>query len=340
MTKTYRAMQISNPGHLELVKRTVPTPGSGEVIIKVEACGICGADIFDIDGADPSLSPPRVPGHEVIGHIVSLGEHVPNMWKVGQRVGVGRLGGPCYACNSCREGNFQQCSNQPVVGSSIDGGYAEMMLTRASGLVSIPEELSSTEAAPILCAGIATFNALKKCGAQAGDTVAVLGVGGLGHMAIQYAKRMGFRVLAIGRGEDIRQNVFRLGAHHYIDTNTESIKGECLNLGSIDAAIITINEPEATSELFNLLTPHGKVVVLGAGKQPLVFGSGALVSGERHVLGSITGTPLENEKALKFSVLSKVRPMVETMPLEQANEAFQKMKSGSANYRIVLTMTN
>lgn len=340
MTNTYRVMQVLEPGVLQLAERTRPEPGKGEVLIEVEACGICGADIVDIDNVTSNLSPPRVPGHEVIGRIIALGTDVHNRWCIGQRVGVGRLGGPCYVCDFCRQGHFQQCSDQPVVGATIDGGYAEMMLVRASGLVAIPDELSSIEAAPILCAGIATFNALKKCGAQAGDTVAVLGVGGLGHMAIQYAERMGYKVVAIGRGDDIRQLAFALGAHEYVDTNTGSLDDELQRIGHVDAAIVSINESSLTAALFNHLSPNGKMVILGAGKVPLVFSSGAMVSGERHILGSITGTPYENEKTLNFSVLTQVRPMIETMPLEQANEAFQKMKSGKVNFRIVLTMKN
>ncbi len=191
MKTTYRAMQVTAPGNLELVERQTPAPNPGEVLIAVEACGICGADASDIDKADPALQP-RVPGHEVVGRIVAIGANTPSIWKVGQRVGVGRLGGHCNECSECRRGRFNLCRNQPIVGSSCDGGYAEMMIARATALVSIPGELSSEEAAPILCAGIATFNALKKSGAEAGDTVAILGIGGLGHMALQYARKMGF----------------------------------------------------------------------------------------------------------------------------------------------------
>jgi alcohol dehydrogenase len=219
MKTTYRAMQVPRPGLLEMVERPTPTPGVGEVLIEVEACGICGADVGDIEGADPALQPPRVPGHEVVGRIVAIGEYSPSIWRVGQRVGVGRLGGHCNECAQCRQGHFQLCQNQPFVGASCDGGYAEMMLARATGLVSIPDGLDSEEAAPILCAGIATFNALKKCGAQPGDIVAILGIGGLGHMALQYARRMGFKVVAVGRGSDIAQDALALGAHVYIDTD-------------------------------------------------------------------------------------------------------------------------
>lgn len=338
MKTTYRAMQVAQPGILELVERTVPTPKVGEVLIEVEACGICGADIGDIEGADLTLQPPRVPGHEVVGRIVALGEHTPAIWKVGQRVGVGRLGGPCGECAQCRGGHFQLCQNQPFVGATCDGGYAEMMVARASGLVSIPDELDAEQAAPILCAGIATFNALKKSSAQAGDTVAILGVGGLGHLALQYARRMGFRVVAIGRGSDIAEDVRALGAHFYIDTDTEDAAEKLKSLGGAQAIVTTIGAPSAVAPLMAGLAPQGRLVLLGAGKDPLPVSTGHLVVGERSVLGSITGSPYENEKTLDFSVLAGVRPMIEVMPFEQANEAYQRMKCGDVKFRMVLTV--
>lgn len=338
MKTTYRAMQVTRPGILELVERPTPAPGIGEVLIEVEACGICGADIGDIDGADPALQPPRVPGHEVVGRIAALGEHTPSIWKVGQRVGVGRLGGHCNECVQCRQGNFQLCQSQPFVGASCDGGYAEMMLARSTGLVSIPDELSAEEAAPILCAGIATFTALKKCGAQAGDTVVILGIGGLGHMALQYARRMGFKVIAVGRGSDIAEDAVALGAHLYIDTNEEDAAAKLKGMGGAQAIVSTIGHPGAVSALMGGLAPQGRLVLLGAGKDPLPVSAGHLVVGERSVLGSITGTPYENEKTLDFSVLAGVRPAIEVMPLEQANEAYQKMKSGDVKFRMVLAV--
>ncbi|EKT4484810.1 alcohol dehydrogenase [Pseudomonas plecoglossicida] len=338
MTSTYRAMQVSRPGVLELVERATPTPGIGEVLIEIEACGICGADASDIDGADPTLQPPRVPGHEVVGRIAALGEHLPSIWRVGQRVGIGRLGGHCNECTQCRQGLFQLCQNQLIVGASCDGGYAEMMIARASGLVSIPDELNAEEAAPILCAGIATFNALKKSGAQAGDTVAILGIGGLGHMALQYARRMGFRVIGVGRGSDIAQDAMDLGAHIYIDANEEDAAEKLKAMGGAHAIVTTIGVPAAVSALMPGLTPQGRLVLLGAGKDPLPVSSGHLVVGERSVLGSITGTPYENERTLGFSVLAGVRPKIEVMPLEQANEAYQRMKSGDVKFRMVLTV--
>jgi len=337
MKATYRAMQVTAPGTLELVERATPVPGSGEVLISVEACGICGADISDIEGADPSLDPPRVPGHEVVGRIVAVGENVPSIWTPGQRVGVGRLGGHCNQCTQCREGQFQLCENQPFVGASRDGGYAEMMLARATGLVAIPDELASEEAAPILCAGIATFNALKKSGAQAGDLVAIFGIGGLGHMALQYARRMGFRVAAVGRGQDIAADALRLGAHLYIDTKIEDAAARLKSMGGAKAIITTVGNAEAVSSLLAGLASRGRLVVLGAGKDPLPLSLGQLVVGERSLLGSITGTPMENEKTLDFSVLADVRPWFETLPLERAFDGYRKMKSGDVKFRMVLT---
>jgi alcohol dehydrogenase len=224
-------MQVTKPGILELVERKTPQPGTGEVLLEVEACGICGADARDIERPDPSAARPRVPGHEVVGRIAALGEGVPSRWRLGQRVGVGRLGGHCNLCAQCRQGRFQLCEDQPVIGASADGGYAEMMVARSTGLVGIPDELSSMEAAPILCAGLATFNALRKCTAGPGDLVAVAGIGGLGHLAVQYARRMGFEVAAIGRGGDIAGHAAGLGAHHYIDMQAEDAVERLKSMG-------------------------------------------------------------------------------------------------------------
>lgn len=338
MRTTYRAMQVTTPGSLELVERPLPEPGVGEVLIAVEACGICGADASDIEGADPTLQPPRVPGHEVVGRIVALGVGVPARWRIGQRVGVGRLGGHCNECEQCRQGLFQLCRKQPFVGASCDGGYAERMLARSTGLVSIPDELSAEEAAPILCAGLAIFNALKKCGAEPGDLVAILGIGGLGHMAVQYARRMGFKVAAIGRGQDIAGDALALGAHAYIDTREEDAAKALERLGGAMAIITMIRDPATITTALAGLVPQGRLVLLGAGKDPLPVSTGFLVIGERGVLGSFTGSPYENEKTLNFSVLSGARPLIETLPLERANEAYQRMRSGDVKFRMVLTV--
>ncbi|MBE4031089.1 alcohol dehydrogenase catalytic domain-containing protein [Vibrio parahaemolyticus] len=336
MKTTYQAMQASEPGILELVEKPTPTPGIGEVLIEVEACGICGADVSDIENV--STNKPRVPGHEVVGRIAAIGSGVSTYWKVGLRVGVGRLGGHCSQCEQCRRGQFQLCREQPLVGSNQDGGYAEMMIARETGLVLIPDELESVEAAPILCAGIATFNALKKSGAQAGDTVAIHGIGGLGHMAVQYANKMGYKVVAIGRGKDISQKVVSLGAHVYINSEEEDIAKRIQEEGGATAILSTTANSSVISALTPALSPQGRLVLLGFSREPLAIPFGPMIGGERSVMGSITGSPFENEKTLNFSVLSGVRPKIETMPLSKANEAYQKMRSGEVEFRMVLAM--
>jgi alcohol dehydrogenase len=329
-------MQISAPGVLEMVEKKVPVPGPGEVLLEIDACGICGADIHDIERFDESLSSPRVPGHEVVGRIAAIGPNNPKIFKLRQRVGVGRLGGHCNECNQCRSGHFNLCINQSFVGSTVDGGYAEMMIVRSSALVFIPEELYSEEAAPILCAGLSTFNALKKSGAEPGDTVAVLGIGGLGHMAIQYARKMGFKVLALGRGSHKAKEALRLGAHQYFDTNCEHTLQSLHGMGGINALVSTITNLNEVAKYLPVLAPKGKLVLLGVDKSPLMVPSGTLVVGERSVVGSITGSPRESEKALDFSVLVGALPRVETMRLQDANEAYKKLKTGKSNFRIVL----
>jgi alcohol dehydrogenase len=335
MSTFYCAMQVARPGVLELVERPVPTPGDEQVLLTVEACGICGADASDIERADATG---RVPGHEVVGRIAALGARVPPFWRVGQRVGVGRLGGHCQVCGPCRQGRFNLCESQPVLGVSCDGGYAERMLARATGLVSIPDDLDAEHAAPLLCAGIATFNALRKCGAEPGDTIAVLGIGGLGHMAVQYAQRLGYRVVAIGRGSERAFDALALGAHHVIDTARDHAVERLRSLGGAQALVTTTSQADAVSSLLPALAPGGRVVVLGAGKEPLSVGTGWLVGGERSLVGSITGTPQESERALRFSVLTGALPRIEVLPLEQANAAYQRMRAGEVRYRMVLRM--
>lgn len=334
----YRVMQVTRPGVLELAQRIIPDPQADQVLIAIEACGICGADIGDIERPNLGAAPPRVPGHEVVGRIISRGADVPAGWHIGQRVSVGRLGGHCGQCAQCREGRFVLCPNQPITGVDCDGGYAEMMLARAAGLVAIPEELGAEEAAPILCAGVATFNALRKAGAEAGDLVAIQGVGGLGHMALQYAQRMGFKVVAIGCGQDDAADAARLGAHVYVDARHEDVAERLQELGGAQTILTTIRDAAAASAVVAGLAPQGALVVLGIGREPLTLSAGYLVRGECRLLGSITGSPHETEQALNFSVLTSVRPWIETMPLEEANGAFQRMKSGRARYRMVLTM--
>lgn len=331
---TYAAMEIGGGGSLTPTCRPLPAPGPEQVLIRVEACGICGADAGDIRNGLQG----RVPGHEVVGRITAIGSAVPAIWKIDQRVGVGRFGGHCGTCRECRRGAFHLCRNQPVMGASMDGGYAEMMLARATGLVSIPDELSSEEAAPILCAGIATFNALKKSGAEPGDTVVVFGIGGLGHMALQYARAMGFRVVAVGRGADIAGDAMLLGAHRYIDSAAEDAAQIIGAMGGAKAILTMLADPAAISALMPVLQPEGRLVLLGAGADPLPVSMGHLVGAERSIQGSITGSPYENERTLDFSVLTGARPLIETMPLSRAPEAFERMRSGAVKFRMVLVM--
>lgn len=338
MTSTYRAMQVTPARTLELVARPTPRPAAGEALIAVDACGVCGADAADIAGADLSLTPPRVPGHEVVGRIIALGENVAPIWRIGQRVGVGRKGGHCLQCELCRRGLFHLCTDQPVLGATCDGGYAEMLLVRGTALVSIPDAFGAAEAAPILCAGVATFNALKKCGAEPGERVAIVGIGGLGHMALQYARRMGFEVVAVGRGAAIAQDALELGAHRYLDARNEDAPRALRRMGGAAAIVCTVADPATVSGLVAGLAPRGRLVVLSAGKEAIAVAAGLLVGGERSVSGSITGTPCDCEKALNFSALTGARARIETMPLEEANAACERMRSGQATFRMVLTM--
>ncbi|WP_336995877.1 alcohol dehydrogenase [Leclercia sp. UBA7405] len=338
MKETYKAIQVTHPGLLEMVERELPNPGPGEVLIKVEACGICGADAGAIEGLEKGVQYPRVPGHEVVGTIYKAADPLPAWLKPGQRVGIGRLGGHCNACEQCRLGYFNLCQNQPVTGSSRDGGYAEYMLARMTGLVAIPDDLSSVEAAPLLCAGIATFNALKKSHAQAGDTVVIQGMGGLGHLAVQYARKMGFLVIAVGRGDDIASEVMTLGAHHYIDTHRQDAVETIKAHGGAEVILSTITDSLAVSALLPALKPHGRLMVVGVGKEPLTLTPGVMIGRELTARGAITGTPIELEKTLKFSLLADVKAMIETRPLAQAQDAFEKMRSGQAKFRMVLTI--
>ena len=335
MLEMYKALQVTKDGQLELVEKQVPPPLKDQVLIQVEACGMCGADLSDIFGENQVT---RVPGHEVVGRIVAIGEEVSKFWTLGQRVGVGRLAGHCNECIQCRQGAFVHCTNQSFLGNNQDGGYAELMLAKATGLVAIPEGLESVDAAPLLCAGLATFNALKKSSAQAGDLVAIQGIGGLGHLALQYANKMGFKVVAIGRGEDITSDVKKLGAHIYIDTNTQDAIVELQKLGGAKLILTTVSNASVVSPLIAGLEPKGKLILLGAGKDPLSLSSGKLVVGEHIVQGSITGTPYDSEKTLDFSLLANIRPKIEIVTLDSVNEALERLKTGDVKFRFVIKM--
>jgi propanol-preferring alcohol dehydrogenase len=326
---TYRAVQAVSPGRLELTEKTMQAPGPGKVRIRVEACGVCHSDSGTVEALFP-IEWPRVPGHEVVGRIDAFGSGVQG-WVVGQRVGVGFLGGSCGYFEFCRNGDLVNCRNQ-------DGGYAEVMIAKASGLVSIPDDLSSVDAAPLLCAGLTTFSALRNAPAKAGDLVAVLGIGGLGHLGVQYARHMGFEVAAIARGADKAELAKKLGAHHYID-NAATNPAEALQaLGGAKVILITASGGKTVAETFKGLRPGGVSIVLGVGPEPIEVSSMDLIFGSRKLEGALTGNIAAGDETLRFSVLSGVSAMIETVPLEGAADAYAKMMAGKARFRMVLTM--
>jgi D-arabinose 1-dehydrogenase-like Zn-dependent alcohol dehydrogenase len=332
-----RVVQVSGPnGPLEIVKRSIPEPGPGTVRIKVQACGICHSDMLTKLGGFPGLQYPRVPGHEVVGLIDALGPRVLG-WQVGQRVGIGWHGGHCGYCAMCRQGDFFACqTGAKITGLTFDGGYADYMIAPVEGLALIPGELSAAEAAPLMCAGITTFNALRNSGARAGDVVAVLGLGGLGHLGVQYAAKMGFRTLAIARGKDKEALAKQLGAAHYIDSQSEDPAAELQKFGGAKIILATVTDGPAMSATLGGLAPNGTLLVLGAaGTFPVdpLF----LLMGRRAVKGWYSGTASDSAHTLEFSVLTDVRSMNEVYPLERAEEAFERMLSGKARFRVVLT---
>jgi len=337
MKRTYRAVQVTKPGNLEVVEREVTTPGPGQVRIRVEACGVCHSDVLTVEGADPNIRYPRVPGHEVVGKIDALGEGV-SLWKVGQRVGVGFLAGYCGHCTPCREGDFVNCQNQPVSGVASDGGYAEVMIANAHALAAVPDALAPAEAAPLLCAGLTTYNAIRNAPARTGDLVAIQGIGGLGHLGVQFANRMGFRVAALGTGADKEELARTLGAHHYIDTKREDPATALQALGGAKLILATAPSGKAMSRLIGGLRARGRMVVVGVGMDPIEVNPAELVFGTRSLEGALTGSPIDAEEALAFSLLAGVRPRIETMPLEAAAEAYGKMMRGEARFRMVLVM--
>lgn len=336
--RTYKAVQVTKPGMLELVERPIVEPASGQVRVRVEACGICHTDVATVTGTYPGLTLPRVPGHEVVGRIEALGGGV-SKWKIGQRVGVGLIAGEDGVCESCRRGDAVNCQNPVVSGVTVDGGYAEVMIAEARGLSSIPDELNSADAAPLLCAGITTYNALRNAGLRGGDLVAVQGIGGLGHLGVQFARKMGFRTVAIGRGREKEKLAKDLGAHLYIDTSAEDAAAALQRLGGARAILATGTSGAAMGPLVSGLSARGKFIVVGVPEDPISLNAFPLVFGGRSIYGTLTGTPIESEDTLAFSVLENVRPMIETVPLERAAEAYAKMMAGKARFRMVLTMT-
>ena len=334
---TYRAVQAVSPGKLELTEKPLLDPPAGHVRIRVEACGVCHSDTITVAGLLP-IEWPRVPGHEAVGKIDAIGDGVEG-WRVGQRVGVGFLGGSCGYCEYCRDGDLVNCVNQAFTGVQHDGGYAEVMIAKASGLMAVPDELSSVDAAPLLCAGITTFSALRNSPARAGDLVAVFGVGGLGHLAVQYARHMGFEVVAIDRGADKAELSKKLGAHHYIDGSTSDVAKALVVLGGAVVVLATASGGKAVAAALSGLRRGGVVISLGATDEPIELSAFELLFKSLGVEGALTGTPAAGDATLKFSALSDVAAMVETMPLERAAEAYAKMMAGKARFRLVLTMS-
>ena len=337
MSTKYKAVQVTKPGKLEIVEKAITEPASGQVRIRVEACGVCHTDALTVEGAFPGINYPRVPGHEVVGTIEAIGPDVVG-WKEGQRVGVGLMAGHCEHCQSCRRGDFVNCANQVMAGISSDGGYAEKMIANAAGLAAIPDNLPSTEGAPLLCAGLTTFNALRNSKARPGDLVAIQGVGGLGHLGIQCARQMGFQVAAIARGKDKEDLAKQLGAHHYINSSAQDPVAALQALGGATVILATAANGKSMSPLLSGLAPRGQLVVAGAGNEPIEVNPVPLLFGMRSVVGTMTGAPIDAEDTLSFSSQQRIHPMIETFGLEHAPEAYERMMSGNARFRIVLTV--
>jgi propanol-preferring alcohol dehydrogenase len=336
MAAKMKVAQVSKPGgDWELVERDIPEPRPGQVRVKIEASGICHSDVLVKEGLWPGIQYPRVPGHEIAGRIDAVGDNVTT-WKEGQRVGVGWHGGHCFVCEQCRRGDFAMCINRKVTGVDIDGGYAEFIIAPSGVLALIPDEIPAEEAAPLMDAGVTTFNALRNSGARAGQVVAVQGIGGLGHLGVQYARKMGFETVAINRGKDKEQMVRNLGAHHYIDTTTQDAVAELQKLGGASVILATAPSAQAISSVVDGLSPNGKLVVPAAAGEPLAISAFSLIMGRRSVGGVYSGTAKDSEDTLKFSALCGVHPMIEKYPLERVADAYDQMYSGRVRFRAVL----
>jgi D-arabinose 1-dehydrogenase-like Zn-dependent alcohol dehydrogenase len=334
-----KAVQVSKPGgNFEVVERPIPQPARGQVRIKVEACGICHSDALVKEGLWPGMQYPRVPGHEIAGRIDAVGPDV-NQWKPGQRVGVGWHGGHCFQCEPCRSGDFINCKLEKVTAIHFDGGYTEYMVAPAEAVALMPDDLPSDEAAPLLCAGITVYNALRNSGARGGDLVAVQGIGGLGHLGIQFARQMGFRTIAIGRGADKQALARKLGAHEYIDTSAGAPAAALQKMGGARIILATAPDSKSMSALVDGLGPNGTLMILGAGSESLTVTPLQLILGRKSIRGWASGTGKDSQDTLEFSAFSGVRPMIERYPLEKAAEAYDQMISGRARFRVVLTMS-
>ena len=332
-----RAVQISRAnGPFEVVERDIPEPGVECVRIKVEACGICHSDSMVKSGAMPGIKYPRIPGHEVVGTVEALGTGVVGVSQ-GQRVGVGWHGGYCGHCNACRHGDFFACESGRITGLTYDGGYADYMIAHTSALALLPEGLSPIEAGPLVCAGVTTFNALRNSGARPGETVAILGIGGLGHLGVQFAAKMGFRTVAIARGSDKEALARKLGAHQYIDSQAQDVAAQLNKAGGAKVVLATVTNAAAMAATLGGLAVHGKLLIVGAPHDPLQVPVLVLIGGRRSVMGWYSGTAIDSQDTLEFSLLTGVAAMTEVYPLERAAEAYERMMSGKARFRVVLT---
>jgi D-arabinose 1-dehydrogenase-like Zn-dependent alcohol dehydrogenase len=330
-------MQIAAAGgSFELIQKQFPDPGPGQVRIRVQACGVCHSDSLTKLGYWPGLQYPRIPGHEIAGIVDAVGPDVP-LFKVGQRVGLGWHGGHCNYCPPCRRGDFVLCQNGQISGITFDGGYSDYVIAPANALAFIPESLSDVDAAPLLCAGITTYNALRNSGARPGDTVAILGIGGLGHLGVQYAAKSGYRTVAIARGADKGPLAKQLGAHIYIDSTTQDPAKELQKLGGAVVILSTLTNADALASAVGGLGPGGKLIINGVPEKPFEANAMALIGGRRSIVGWPSGTGMDSEDTLNFSALTGIKPMIETYPLEKAEEAYNRMMSGKARFRVVIT---
>jgi D-arabinose 1-dehydrogenase-like Zn-dependent alcohol dehydrogenase len=323
-------------GPFELVQREFPSPGSGQVRVRIQACGVCHSDAITKFGLFPGIQYPRVPGHEVAGYIDEIGPDVKAL-KAGQRVGLGWHGGHCTYCTQCRKGNFVLCENQLISGISYDGGYADYVIAPANAIALVPDDLNHVDAAPLMCAGVTTFNSLRNSGVRLGDTVAVLGIGGLGHLGVQYAAKGGFHTVAIARGQDKGPLAKELGAHQYIDSTSQDVAAELQKLGGADVILSTLTDAASLAIAVNGLARQGRLIILGVPEKPFELNTLPLILGERGVKGWPSGTALDSQDTLEFSALTGVRPRIEEYPLQEASAAFDRMMSGRARFRVVLT---
>jgi D-arabinose 1-dehydrogenase-like Zn-dependent alcohol dehydrogenase len=333
-----RAVQVPNAkGPLQLVERDIPEPGAGAVRIKVQASSVCHSDEYAKEGSRPGITYPRIPGHEIAGVIDAIGAGVAG-WELGQRVGVGWHGGHCGYCNSCRRGDFVTCSKgRQITGLTCDGGYTEYMLASATALALIPKELSAVDAGPLLCAGVTTFNSLRNSGARPGDLVAILGLGGLGHLGVQFAARMGFETVGIARGKDKEPFAKKLGAKHYLDSESQNVAAELERLGGARVILSTVTSGKAVNAVLGGMSINGKLILVGNPDQPVEVTGRLLIAGRRSISGWPSGSPIDSQDTLAFCALTGIRPMTEVYPLERAPEAYERMMSGKARFRVVIT---